>query len=167
MALLRYKRPFLDTSVFLAAINGEKLVADGSTRGEVARDILLAAERKEIDLIASTLVAAEIIYKKGSKVPSDEPEPEIDAILNNRDRPVLWVDVDYSLTTEARHLARTHGLAVNDSIHLAAALRAKADVLLRWDREFKGLAKIAGIELLDPYWYGDRPLFDAGVGPHK
>lgn len=54
MALLRYKRPFLDTSVFLAAINGESLPAGDSTRGKVAGDILKAAERKEITLVAST-----------------------------------------------------------------------------------------------------------------
>ena len=162
MAVFQYKKPFLDTSVFLAAINGELQAAGSSTRGEVATAILRAAEHGEIKIIASTLVAAELIYKKGSKVPLDVPEPAIDDAINNQKRPVLWVDVDYTLTTEARQIARRHGLSANDAIHLAAAIRAKADVLLRWDRGFNAVTAIDGIEILDPYWYGDQQL-DLGL----
>lgn len=158
MTLLHYKKPFLDTSVFLAAINQEKQPAGGSTRGKVAADILKAAESGEIKLVASTLVAAELIYKKDSSVSSDISDPAIDDAINNKNRPILWVEIDFSLATDARRLAREHTLRPNDAIHLAAALRAKADVLLRWDRNFTQLTKIDGIEILDPYWYGDPTL---------
>src|SRR5487761_1732619 len=133
MSVDRYKRPFIDTSVFLAAINGESEAVGVSTRSQVAKSILAAAERKEITLVASTLVAAEIIYKKGSAVLPTDTEPAVDEIMNNKERPILWVEIDFTLTVEARKLARIHGLDACDAIHLASAVRANADVLLRWD----------------------------------
>lgn len=160
MSIAPYKRPFIDTSVFLAAINGETEPAGDSTRSRIAKQILAAAERKEITLVASTLVAAEIIYKKGSPVLPTDTDPVIDEILNNKERPVLWVEVDYSLTVEARKLARVHGLEAADAIHLASAVRAEADVLFRWDRGFKGAQQVANIELMDPFWNGAGKLFD-------
>jgi predicted nucleic acid-binding protein len=156
--LLRFKKPFLDTSVFLAAINEEQQPAGDSVRSDVAAQIFKAAERKEIELFASSLVAAEIIYKKGSPVRPEDSDPAIDQYLSNSRRPVKWVDIDYSLAVEARKVARRNGLEANDSIHLAAAVRAGADVLLRWDRKFNALATIEGIPVLDPYWYGPREL---------
>lgn len=160
MSVDRYERPFIDTSVFLAAINGESEPADGTTRGQVAKMIFAAAERKEITLVASALVAAEIIYKKGSPVLPTDTEPAIDQILNNKDRPILWVEIDYSLAVQARKLARMHRLEAPDAIHLASAIRANADVLLRWDRRFKDVDQVENIEIVDPFWYGERGLFD-------
>ncbi|HUZ09665.1 MAG TPA: PIN domain-containing protein [Acidimicrobiales bacterium] len=155
--LLRCKKPFLDTSVFLAAINNEQQAAEGSVRAEVAAQIFKAAERKEIDLFSSSLVAAEIIYKKGSLTLSEESEPAIDEYLNNSHRP-LWVDVDYSLAVDARKIVRRNGLQAADALHLAAAVRAGSDILLRWDRKFNALTTIDGVRVTDPYWYGAREL---------
>jgi len=63
-----------------------------------------------------------------------------------------------SLAVEARHIARDHSLKPGDAVHLASAIRAKADVLLRWDDRFKGLPNISGLDICDPYWYGPAQL---------
>ena len=47
---VKYKRPYLDSSVYIAAINAE------SGRVDVAKQILAAADRKDVQIIASTFV---------------------------------------------------------------------------------------------------------------
>lgn len=98
--------------------------------------------------------------RRGSRVLPTDTEPAIDEILSNKDRPILWVEVDYSLTVEARKLARVHGLEAADAIHLASAVRANADVLLRWDRGFGGVQKVGNIDLVEPHLFGDQRMFD-------
>lgn len=157
-SLPRYKKPFLDSSVFIAAVNKEQDPADeGLPRCEIARYIFQAAERGDIQLYASTLVAAEVIFKKGSLALPEEVEPEIDALLDNRRHPITWVDIDYSLSSESRRLARLYKLRANDAVHLASAIRARSDVLLRWDNNF-GDSGVKEIQVLEPYWYGEKEL---------
>lgn len=147
-----YKRPYLDSSVYIAAINGE------AGRASTAKAILAAADRGDIAVVGSTWVVAEVIRMKGEAAPlSLEKEKEIDAIL--RSEKVTWYEVDFSLAAEARHLARQYGLKPGDAVHLATALRARADTLLAWDKDLSSL-QMAGVPALEPYWYGAPELFD-------
>lgn len=151
--MIQFKRPCLDSSVYIAAINNEP------GRVEIARDILNAADEGQIQIVASTFVAAEVIKMKGEGEPlSPESETKIDAIL--RSPRIQMFELDLSLAIEARRVARLHSLKPGDAIHLATAIRAKADVLLRFDNRFRTNGQIEGIEVCDPYWYGPQTLFD-------
>lgn len=152
-----FKRPYLDSSVYIAAINSE------TTRVRTVKAILEAADRSEIQIVASTFVAAEVIKRRGEEqYLSADHETEIDAILRS-DR-ILWVELDFSLAIQARKLARAHNLKPGDAIHLASAIRGKADILLRYDSGFQTNSALDGIEICDPYWYGPATLFDDANG---
>ena len=87
---IEYKRPYLDSSVYIAAINNE------ADRVEIARQILEAADRGDIQIVAGTWVAAEVIKMKGETEPlSLEKEGKIDAIFQNKR--ITWVELDLSL----------------------------------------------------------------------
>jgi predicted nucleic acid-binding protein len=148
MTVERYARPYLDSSVYIAAIQNEE------NRVIATRQVLDAAEKKQIQIVASTFVVAEVIKMRGETVAlSTDKESEIDEILMS-DR-ILWVELDLSLAQNARKLARIHGLKPGDAIHLASAIRGKADVLFRYDNRFDAKDEIAGLELCEPFWFGD------------
>lgn len=153
MVVKRFKRPYLDSSAYIAAIKDEV------GRAKMVEAVLFAADHSEIQIVASTFVAAEIIRMKGEPQPlTVEKEREIDVRL--RSERIVWVELDFSLAVEARHIARSHGLKPGDAIHLAAALRGRADILLTYDKSMLALAD-AGIEIAEPYWHGTPHLFDA------
>ena len=62
----QYRRPYVDTSVYLAAINDE------IDRAPIAREIFEAAGRGDIAIVASTFVAAEIIRPRWEPAPLPE-----------------------------------------------------------------------------------------------
>jgi len=148
VTIARYGRPYLDSSVYIAAIKDEE------NRALVVRQILEAAEKREIQIVASTFVAAEVIRMKGESLPlSSEKESEIDDLLKSER--ILWVELDLTVALEARKLARVHGLKPADAVHLASAIRAKADVLFRYDDRFASANEVAGLALCEPFWFGD------------
>ena len=146
-----FKRPYLDSSVFIAALKEE------AGRADTVKYILDAADKSQIQIVASTFVAAEVIkIRKQTEYLSHDEEVEIDAILNNGK--ILFVEVDLRVALEARKLARDHSLKPVDAVHLASALRAKADVLLRYDDGFNVPSGIEGMKVCEPFWYGSVPL---------
>jgi predicted nucleic acid-binding protein len=151
MAERQYLRPYVDTSVYLAAINNEY------GRAEVAREILDAANHGVIQIVASTFVVAEVIRPRWetANLP-EEKEKIINEVFANKQ--ISWVEVDYPLAVEARRLARLHGLKPADAVHLASAMRGRADILLRWDYRFKVDAGITELDVCDPYWWGEATL---------
>ena len=137
-----YSRPYLDTSVHVADIQGE--------RGrEVSTRILHAAERGDLTIVASTFVIAELVHSPG------RPElvtPEQDAAIERRflnDWTEL-VELDAVIAARARRIAREHGLKPADAVHIATALQADADVFLSWDDHFLGKT-LPGLACRKPY----------------
>ncbi|MFY9782377.1 MAG: type II toxin-antitoxin system VapC family toxin [Acidimicrobiales bacterium] len=151
MAEGKYKRPYLDSSVFLAAINEE------NERAEIVRQVLDAADKGLIQIVASTFVVTEVIRIKGeSGYLTEDKESAINQILTS-DK-ILFVELDLTLAFEARRLARVHNLKVVDAVHLASAFRAKADILFRYDNRFTTVPVLPELQLCDPYWHGDVPF---------
>jgi predicted nucleic acid-binding protein len=151
MATAQYRRPYVDTSVYLAAINDEV------DRAPIAREIFEAASRGDISIVASTFVAAEIIRPRWEQAPlAEDKERIIDEVLPASR--IIWVELDLPLAAEARRLARRHGLKPADAVHLASALRANCDILLRWNHRFHVASDFPEIEVSDPYWWGDLTL---------
>lgn len=150
-----YRRPYLDSSVYIAAIKNE--VVNGVDRGQIARDILMDAQKGSLQVVASTALIAEVIRAKDSPQLDEDQEALIDAYLFQEF--ITWVEVDIVLAKEARRLARQHNLKPFDAIHLASAIRGKADCLLRWDGRFVGEGTvIEEVTVCEPYWHGQMQM---------
>ena len=126
----QFSRPYLDSSVYIAAIKGEV------ERANIAKHILSEAQNGALQIVGSTFVIAEVIRAKGAAAPlTREQERVIDEYIFHDF--ITWIELDVSLALEARKLARQHALKPGDAIHLASAVRGKADQLLRWDDGFR------------------------------
>jgi len=146
-----YRRPYLDSSVYIAAIKGEQ------DRAEIAKHILEDAEQNKLEIVGSTFVIAEVIRAKGQTPLSSEDEQIVDHYVLRES--MTWVELDVSLALEARRIARAHGLKPTDAVHLASAIRGKADIVFRWDDRFvTGGDTVEGIKVTEPYWTGQLRL---------
>lgn len=145
-----YSRPYLDSSVYIAAIKGEE------DRAETAQAILEEARKGTIQVVGSTFVIAEVIRAKGQPQPlSEEDEEKIDAYVFHDF--ITWVEVDVTLALEARKLARAYGLRPGDAVHLASAIRGEADQVLRWDGKWPE-GEYEGVVVCDPHWTGQPEI---------
>ena len=132
-----YVKPYVESSVFISWIRGEKGVVtrDGIVDcASIAETVLKDAESGEYQVVTSHLTIAEVFKKKGATKLTDT---ENGAILKYFEQPfIVFVEVDRGIAEEANRLCRRfidQKLSPNDAIHLASALRAGCDVLLTWD----------------------------------
>ena len=136
-----YKRPYLDSGVFIAWIKGEKVKAKDASgkeieidRGKIGESVLTLAEQQVFPIVISALTFAEVHKKRGKqKLEGDENQNVLDYFEHD----FVWVvPVDRAIGEEANRLCRLYegeGLRPNDAIHMACAKRAECDVLLSWD----------------------------------
>jgi len=146
----RFQKPYLDSSVYIAAIRGE--VAEPG-KGNVSSQLLQLAEQGLFRVFASTFILAEVLRCKGCPPPL-QPEEEriIDSYLA---KPFIsWVEVDALLARESRDLARAHALKPVDAVHLASAIRLGADQLLAWDGDFPVGQTVEGVLIERPHLTG-------------
>lgn len=152
-----YQLPYLDSSVYIAAIQGEK------GRAEEIRQILRTAEQGALRVVATPLVLAEV-HKPGT------PDWSTDRIDGYFKRPHFrWVEIDYLLGAHARGIARDHRLRGVDAIHLAGALRAGADVFFTYDSRILAVTDV-GIRIAEPFFRGQMPLSaeaEPATTPHE
>lgn len=156
----QYVKPYLESSVFIAWIRGEKI--DGVDRKKVVDHILTLAEQGHYKIVTSTWTLAEVHKRKSGPVLSKK---EDDRFLDWFEHDyILPVDVSRAIGEQANQLARKYGLKPTDSVHLACAIRAECDVLLSYDPDFLNLKdppmkiKTPAIIPLNPL-----PLFDQEV----
>ncbi|MDQ3985032.1 MAG: type II toxin-antitoxin system VapC family toxin [Actinomycetota bacterium] len=152
------ERPYLDSSVFIAWIKGEKVTKKDGTeedRGEIATRILEDAEKGRFQVFCSTYVAVEVLKDKDRPKLSDDEMGKIDSYLQHEF--IIWIELDLSLALHARDLARKIGLKPADAVHLASAIRGECDYLFRWDDKWVG-GKYDGVEVCDPFWMGQPTM---------
>jgi predicted nucleic acid-binding protein len=128
----QYKKPYLDSSVFIGWIKGEK--ENGVDRGNIGEHVLRLAEQGIFQVYISSLAIAEVYKRK--KSPKLTPQENGKILKYFESDFILVVDVDRSIGEEANRLCcqyQSHGLMPNDAIHMACARRAGCDVLLSWD----------------------------------
>jgi predicted nucleic acid-binding protein len=152
----KYKRPCLDSSVFIGGLNGE--ICNGVKRRVVLDYILEQARVGEFTVFISAITIAEV-YKTRKRAKSGEKQ--LDEMLELINEPFVEViEVDREVGIKAHKLCRKYALRKlypNDAIHLACALRAKCDVLLAWDTPLIGVAH-PDIRIEEPMIH-DRTLF--------
>src|SRR4051812_19496770 len=97
-----FKRPYLDSNVFIAAISGPSAADPGKV--DLAAEILQLAEQGEFQVAASTFIEAEVIKAPGSPTPLTESQEAVIEAYFNRDC-FVWIEVDRTLAQKARQLA--------------------------------------------------------------
>jgi predicted nucleic acid-binding protein len=128
----QYRRPYLDSSVFLSWLKGEVIV--GIDRGAVGHHLMALAERGIFPIVTSALTLAEVHKLRSGPVTPNELDESLLAFFEHDY--MLIVDADRSIGEEANRLCRKYGIYPMDAVHLASALRARCDVLLAWDNRF-------------------------------
>ena len=142
-----YRRPYLDSDVFIGWIKGEKIPEKDGTgadiitdRGKIAESILTLAEQQVFPIVISAITLAEVHKKRGKeKLLGDEDDNVLDYFEHDF---VNVVPVDRAIGEEANRLCRKYekeGLSPNDAIHMACAKKAGCDVLLSWDKELNAI----------------------------
>jgi predicted nucleic acid-binding protein len=163
----QYKKPYLDSSVFIAWIKGEIIeIQEPQKKGKppvvkridrkgIVDHILTLAEKGEFKIYSSTLTLAEVHKKRNHPQLAAEQDEKILAFFENDF--IELVDVDRTIGEEANKLCREYGLLPADAIHLACALRAGCEVLLAWDDR---LTKVShpNIRIEEPQIIGQMAL---------
>jgi predicted nucleic acid-binding protein len=145
-----YTRPYLDSSVYIAAIKNE-----GDGRGEIAKRILDDGRAGRFQIFASTFIKVEVLKDRGKPPLTADQAKTVDEFFQHSS--FVWLDLDLSTAEKARDLARAHGFRPGDAVHLASAIRADCDQLLVWDDDFRK-GTFDGVLVTEPHWSGQPPL---------
>jgi predicted nucleic acid-binding protein len=141
--LSSYDRPYVDSSVFISFIKGEKKGPKGEHDCKaVFGSVIAAAKRGDFRIFTSTLTIAEVHKKKGMPTSLTDQE-NIDLRPYFRQDYIQLIEVDRDIAERANELCRTDlrvsgrkTLRPNDAIHLASAERAGCNVILAYDPDF-------------------------------
>ncbi|WP_167582700.1 type II toxin-antitoxin system VapC family toxin [Kineococcus rubinsiae] len=144
-------RVYADADLFLSVLKGEPRHAE-------ALRVLEAAERRDIQLVASRLLAVEVGGYGGDR---PGPGPAEDLLTRFLDGVgTEWVEVDLLVTREARRLAWEYRLRAGDAVHLATAVRRKADHFMSFDRGFPHGQNVEGTAVSEPVVVWQPTLYD-------
>jgi predicted nucleic acid-binding protein len=147
-------RVYLDTAPVISVIKREDgLWQDGMK-------VLLAMDRGDIQVIASTLMLVELVGYKGD-IPAGAQDGMIEKFL--RQSKIQWVEVDLSIAREARELAKTHRLRGPDATHLATAVRHDADYFMSRDAKFPYGQRIGMTKIMKPGVVWNQTIDDLEV----
>lgn len=147
----KYDIAYLDSCVFTTYF----LRHDGWERIQRVMD---AADAGGFVIVASTFSLVECL--------GQSPSPHHDVghesrVRTHLDSPrVQLVEFSRHVALHARELHITKQLDLGDSIHMASAIEAGADVLFTFDTDFPLNSYEAGVWVSEPYLPGDPNLFD-------
>ncbi len=101
----------------------------------IADQLLRAAARGDIGLVASWLLRVELQKDPSSDTPADVVAT-VDGILDGAG--IQWVEVDRRIALRARELSRElpRPLRSADAVHLTTAVLAGADYFMAFDRRY-------------------------------
>jgi len=161
-AAYQLKKPYLDSSVFLAHIKQEKILClGGKNRYEITSRIFNDAEADKFIIYTSTVTIAEVRRIKKAKKKLTEDERKTVNVLFKKYMQHEWmypIEVSREVAEKAQGLGATYSLTPIDSIHVASAILWECDMLLVWDKHTllnkfpNGI--IEGVRICEPYWEG-------------
>jgi predicted nucleic acid-binding protein len=132
-----YRKPYIESSVFIAFIKAEVQKGDQDCE-KVVGSILDAAKRGMFQIHTSSLTIAEVFKNKKSTALTEQQNVDLRPYF--REEYIQLVEVDRAIGERANELCRMHqsapdipALRPNDAIHLACAERAGCEVLLAYD----------------------------------
>lgn len=134
-------RVYADADVFLHVLMDQE-------HSEICLKLLLAAERGDVQLVASRLLLTEISAWKGDR-PGPVPAAElVERYLESTG--AMWVELDVVTAKDAARLSWEHKLRSSDAVHLATAVRRSADYFMSYDKAFPYGTVVEGTKVLQP-----------------
>jgi predicted nucleic acid-binding protein len=144
VASLPYRKPYIDSDVFIGVIKNETVeetLPDKSKvqveRGKIGSHVLTLAEQGFYTIYISPLTIAEVHkLRHKEKLTDDENENVLEFFENDF---VTVVPIDRKDGEEANRLCRKYQaekLSPNDALHMVCAIKAGCDVLFTWDKDF-------------------------------
>lgn len=136
-------RVYVDAAIFVSVLKNE-------STAPICLAVLEAAERGEIQLIASRLLPVEIGAYKGDLVAVGKPAADdlVGRFLESVS--VEWVELDVIVGREARRISWDHNLRSADAIHLATAIYRKATHFMTLDEKFPLDTSVEGVAISGP-----------------
>lgn len=141
MAAPNRPRVYADSCVYLHVLLNQEHASE-------CMKLLSAAERGDVQLIASRLVIAEVASYR-----NDRPGYETAAELLERFLDTTgaeWVELDVMTAHDAARLSWDHKLRSADAVHLATATRRRADYFMSYDGGFPFDQTVSGVQVTKP-----------------
>ncbi|MHB8450261.1 MAG: type II toxin-antitoxin system VapC family toxin [Mycobacteriales bacterium] len=149
-----FARPYLDADAWIHALSGTE------TGNEVIRPILTAVDAGTMNLVVSAMMPLELLGGTSNSRTKDAEEDALAALSRPN---VIEVPVGRALVIEARKLRLQYGLASMDAVHLASAVRGRADVYMTYDDKALKVSQVGQTRICKPYWFGDVPIPGLGL----
>jgi predicted nucleic acid-binding protein len=147
-------RRYWDANVFVALIKGEE------GRADVVEVVLEAAQRGETEIYTSALTLVEVVKRPDGEAPvSEQDEDTIRAYFQHEF--IVIVPFTADMGEGARELHWHRGLRWRDAVHVATAIRARADVLETYDNQLLAISEQVGdppLLIAEPAWEGNVPM---------
>ena len=123
--------------------------------------VLEAAQRRDIRLVASRLLAVEVGRFRG-----DASQVRVDDLVADylESVQVQWAEVDLLIAKQAHDLSWRYGIKSGaDAVHLATAVRLRADYFMSRDGGFPYGERIDSTSVLNPQIVWTASLMDAAI----
>ena len=145
-------RVYADADLFVSVLKKEPRHAE-------ALSIFLAAERRDIQLVASRLLSVEVAGWGGERPGPETADELVARFLDGVG--VEWVEVDILVARDARRLGWEHGLRAADAVHLATAVRRNAAYFMTFDKGYPHGQSVDGTLVCEPRVVWPPTIYDA------
>jgi predicted nucleic acid-binding protein len=124
-----------------------------------SRWLLTEGQEGRLTIVTSPIVVAEVMGNggvRGAHVPVRDRSERVRAVHGYfRDNDLEWVEIDRVLGFSAADICVDHQLKGADALHVAAAVRARVDRVVSWDRDLLKLAgSDLGVDFAEPHMVG-------------
>ena len=124
------ERRYWDSDCFLGWLQAE------AGKVEPCRQVLDIAARGELEIITSALTIAEVLHLRGHQpISADKRQQVIEFFKRSY---IIPMSITRRIAEASRDLVWDHGIDPKDALHVATALKAKADVFNTFDRPLIG-----------------------------
>ncbi|MCM4077457.1 type II toxin-antitoxin system VapC family toxin [Paractinoplanes hotanensis] len=124
---------------------------------EPIAEVLRLAEERKLEVVISMLTYVEV---RGWGLQDPYPVELDQEGVKLLDSPhLVRVELTRRVAIRAREIAVKYSLKNYDAIHLACASEYPAEVMMTWDKGFKGPRRVEGVWIDEPYELGGPRLF--------
>ena len=128
------EKVYWDSSVWIALIKGE--IVKGVDRCMVPKMVLEDARDGKVTIFISRLTIVEVHKKRHYTSLTKAEDDRVQADFFKHEY-IKKIDVDSLVAQRAREIAWEYDLLPNDAIHVASAIKIKAEILHHWDGDFE------------------------------
>lgn len=148
-----YRRPYLDSGVWIDFLAGPEGQGTTPDRATIAREIFDGAEQGRFKIVCSTLVAVEVL--RDPQI-TDERVRDVEGFFGRSC--FVWIELTLPLALAARAMGRRHRLRPPDAVHLATAVHGECDAFMTVDRADFPSGEYEGLPVSEPRYPFPRSL---------